>query len=69
MKDLGYGKGYVYDHGTEKGFSGQDYFPEQMSRQNFYRPAERGFEREIAKRMAYWDKLRRRPGAEPEPEP
>jgi putative ATPase len=68
MKDLGYGKGYVYDHGTEEGFSGQDYFPEQMPRQNFYRPAARGFEREVAKRMAYWDKLRRRPGAEPESE-
>ncbi len=58
MKDLGYGDGYVYDHGTEEGFSGQDYFPEQMPRQNFYRPAERGFEREVGKRMAYWDKLR-----------
>ena len=58
MKELGYGAGYVYDHGTEEGFSGQDYFPEQMPRQNFYRPAERGFEREVAKRMAYWDKLR-----------
>ena len=58
MKDLGYGDGYVYDHGTEEGFSGQDYFPEQMTRQNFYQPAERGFEREIGKRMAYWGKLR-----------
>ena len=58
MKDLGYGDGYVYDHGTEEGFSGQDYFPEQISRQSFYQPAERGFEREIGKRMAYWDKLR-----------
>ncbi|NQV60607.1 MAG: replication-associated recombination protein A [Alphaproteobacteria bacterium] len=58
MKDLGYGAGYVYDHGTDDGFSGQDYFPEQMPRQSFYRPVERGFEREVAKRMAYWDKLR-----------
>ena len=58
MKDLGYGAEYIYDHGTEEGFSGQDYFPEQMPRQSFYRPAERGFEREVAKRMAYWDKLR-----------
>jgi putative ATPase len=58
-KDLGYGKDYVYDHGTEDGFSGQDYFPEDMERQQFYRPVERGFEREIAKRLAYWDKLRR----------
>ena len=73
MKDLGYGAGYVYDHGTEDGFSGQDYFPEQMPRQDFYRPAERGFEREVAKRMAYWDKLRGRtkeePGRKPEEEP
>ena len=66
MKDLGYGDGYVYDHGTEEGFSGQDYFPEQMPRQNFYRPAERGFEREVGKRMAYWAKLRAEPKEEPE---
>ena len=58
MKDLGYSDGYVYDHGTEQGFSGQNYFPGQMARQKFYRPADRGFEREVAKRMAYWDKLR-----------
>jgi putative ATPase len=58
MKDLGYGEGYVYDHGTDEGFSGQNYFPEQMPRRSFYQPAERGFEREVAKRMAYWDKLR-----------
>jgi putative ATPase len=59
MKDLGYGKDYVYDHGADEGFSGQDYFPETMERQHFYQPAKRGFEREIAKRLAYWDKLRR----------
>ncbi len=53
MKDLGYGEGYVYDHDTDAGFSGQDYFPEGMARQSFYRPGERGFEREIAKRLAY----------------
>ncbi|MDP7547469.1 MAG: replication-associated recombination protein A [Alphaproteobacteria bacterium] len=69
MKDLGYGAGYVYDHGTEEGFSGQDYFPEQMPRQSFYRPAERGFEREVAKRMAYWDKLRGRAQDGPEEGP
>jgi putative ATPase len=69
MKDLGYGAGYVYDHGTEEGFSGQDYFPEQMPRQNFYRPAERGFEREVAKRMAYWDKLRGKAQEGPEEGP
>jgi putative ATPase len=66
MKDLGYGDGYVYDHGTEESFSGQNYFPEQMPRQNFYRPAERGFEREVGKRMAYWAKLRAEPKEEPE---
>ena len=58
MKDLGYGKGYVYDPDTPEGFSGQDYFPDEMDRQEFYQPFERGFEREIAKRLAYWQKLR-----------
>ena len=59
MKELGYGDGYVYDHDAEEGFSGQNYFPEGMARQRFYRPLERGFEREVAKRLDYWDKLRR----------
>jgi putative ATPase len=58
MAELGYGKGYVYDHDAEEGFSGQNYFPEAMPRQSFYRPPERGFEREIAKRLAYWQRLR-----------
>jgi putative ATPase len=58
MKDLGYGKGYAYDHDAEDGFSGQDYFPEGMARREFYRPVERGFEREIAKRLEYWARLR-----------
>jgi putative ATPase len=58
MKDLGYGTGYEYDHDTEEGFSGQNYFPEGMERREFYRPAPRGFEREIAKRLEYWAKLR-----------
>ena len=58
MKDIGYGKGYDYDHDTEEGFSGQNYFPEEMERQNFYRPVERGFEREVKKRLDYWQKLR-----------
>ncbi len=62
MKDLGYAKGYQYDHDAEDGFSGQDYFPEGMARRRFYSPGERGFEREIAKRLAYWDKLRRDKG-------
>src|SRR6266481_8519546 len=60
MRDLGYGKGYVYDHATDEGFSGQNYFPDGIARQNFYRPGERGFEREIKKRLDYWDKLRER---------
>jgi putative ATPase len=58
MKGQGYGKGYIYDHDTPEGFSGQEYFPEKIGRQNFYRPVERGFEREIIKRLDYWDKLR-----------
>jgi putative ATPase len=58
MQDLGYGSGYEYDHGTEEAFSGQNYFPDGMERQNFYRPAGRGFEKEIEKRLAYWAKLR-----------
>lgn len=58
MKDMDYGKGYQYDHDTADGFSGQDYFPDEMSRRRFYHPKERGFEREVAKRLAYWDRLR-----------
>jgi len=58
MKNLGYGAGYNYDHDAEDGFSGQDYFPEAMGRQQFYTPKETGFEREIAKRLEYWSKLR-----------
>lgn len=58
MKDLGYGKNYVYDHDTPEGFSGQSGFPDDMSRQRFYFPAERGFEREVQKRLEWWAKLR-----------
>ena len=58
MGDLGYGKGYEYDHGTPEGFSGQNYFPDGMTRESFYKPGERGFEREVTKRLAYWAKLR-----------
>jgi putative ATPase len=58
MKDLGYGRGYEYDHNTPEGFSGQNYFPDGMPRRQFYRPGDRGFERDIAKRLTYWDKLR-----------
>jgi len=60
MKEQGYGAGYEYDHGTAQGFSGQDYFPDAMDRQTYYEPPERGFEREIKKRLAYWDGLRRK---------
>lgn len=60
MKELGYSAGYAYDHDTEDGFSGQNYFPAGMDRQAFYRPVERGFEREILKRLEYWQKLRTR---------
>ena len=58
MKTLGYGKGYAYDHEAEDGFSGQNYFPDGMARHAFYQPADRGFEREIGKRLAYWANLR-----------
>ncbi|MGE0716979.1 MAG: replication-associated recombination protein A, partial [Alphaproteobacteria bacterium] len=58
MRKLGYGAGYRYDHDAPDGFSGQDYFPEEMARRTFYEPAERGFEREIRKRLDYWAKLR-----------
>ncbi|MBI1256739.1 MAG: AAA family ATPase [Chloroflexi bacterium] len=60
MAEEGYGAGYEYDHDTAEGFSGQDYFPDEMDRQRYYNPPERGFEREINKRLDYWDKLRRK---------
>jgi putative ATPase len=63
MRKLGYGKGYVYDHATEEGFSGQDYFPEGVARRSFYRPRGRGFEREVKKRLDYWERLRGRTAA------
>jgi len=62
MKNLGYGAGYQYDHEAEDGFSGQNYFPDGMTREQFYTPKETGFEREIAKRLDYWAKLRARKG-------
>ncbi|HBD89638.1 MAG TPA: AAA family ATPase [Gemmobacter sp.] len=58
MKDLGYGTGYAYDHDAEDGFSGQNYFPKDMKRPVFYLPPERGFERELKKRVEYFAKLR-----------
>jgi putative ATPase len=59
MSSEGYGAGYDYDHDAPDAFSGQDYFPEQLGRQQFYDPPERGFEREIRKRLDYWAKLRK----------
>jgi putative ATPase len=58
MREEGYGKGYAYDHDEPEAFSGQDYFPSEMGRMTFYQPAERGFEREIQKRLEYWSRLR-----------
>ena len=59
MQQEGYGRGYAYDHQEEEAFSGQDYFPEALGRQQFYNPPERGFEREIRKRLEFWAKLRK----------
>jgi putative ATPase len=61
MREEGYGAGYAYDHDAEDGFSGQNYFPDEIGRRlTFYEPPERGFEREIRKRLAYWEGLRRK---------
>ncbi len=68
MKDIGYGAGYAYDHATEEGFSGQNYFPDELAREIFYEPVDRGFEREIAKRLAYWQRLRERGDADDDPD-
>ncbi|MGB6117690.1 MAG: replication-associated recombination protein A [Mesorhizobium sp.] len=62
MKEEDYGAGYLYDHDQPDAFSGQDYFPEKMGRRQFYDPSDRGFEREIRKRLDYWSKLRRERG-------
>lgn len=61
MAEQGYGEGYLYDHDLPDGFSGQDYFPDALARLEFYDPPERGFEREIRKRLAYWAKRRSAP--------
>jgi putative ATPase len=58
MKDVGYGKGYQYDHDAPEGFSGDDYWPAEMAKRNFYRPVDRGFEKKVAERMAWWDARR-----------
>ena len=64
MKEIGYGKDYDYDHNAEDAFSGQNYFPEGMAREEFYHPVERGFERDIIKRLDYWSKLRAKKSAQ-----
>ena len=60
MEDLGFGEGYQYDHDAPDGFSGQNYFPDGMKRPQFYDPPERGFEREVRKRLTYWEGLRKK---------
>ena len=60
MSDVGYGKGYQYDPDTKDGFSGQEYFPDEIGHKTFYHPAPRGFEREIQKRIDYWNDLRKK---------
>ena len=64
MKDLGYGKGYAYDHDAEEGFSGQDYFPEGMERRVFYRPRGDGAEARIKDRLDRWAELRAKRGGQ-----
>ena len=64
MKNLGYGKNYIYDPDTKSGCSGQNCFPESMQRQSFYHPIERGFEREIKKRLDYWNSIRTKTSTE-----
>jgi putative ATPase len=58
MKTVGYGKGYAYDHDSDEGFSGQDYWPEGMARQAFYEPTDRGFEAKVRERLEYWQERR-----------
>src|SRR5205085_6753748 len=58
MKQIGYGKGYQYDHQADEGFSGDNYWPEEMDPETFYEPVDRGFERQVKERIAYWNKLR-----------
>ena len=64
MKEVGYGKGYVYDHDTAEGISGQNYFPDGIERHTFYRPFDRGYERTLRERLAHWQKFRERIAAE-----
>jgi putative ATPase len=66
MRDLGYGRGYAYDHDAADAFSGQNYFPDEMPRRSFYRPTDRGFEKAIRSRLAFWERLRRQRGGDAE---
>jgi putative ATPase len=59
MKNVGYGKGYAYDHDADEGFSGQDYWPEDMDREDFYEPTDRGFEAKVRERLEYWNERRK----------
>jgi putative ATPase len=58
MKEIGYGRGYTYDHDAAEAFSGDDYWPAEMAPQTFYQPSERGFEARLRERLARWDELR-----------
>ncbi|MQQ08434.1 AAA family ATPase [Epibacterium sp. SM1979] len=64
MEDQGYGAGYAYDHDAEDGFSGQNYFPDGMERPQLYKPVERGFERDLKKRLEYFERLRAQRGGD-----
>ncbi|HEY5711552.1 MAG TPA: replication-associated recombination protein A [Allosphingosinicella sp.] len=64
MKEIGYGAGYQYDHDTEGGFSGDNYWPEEMTPQIFYTPTDRGFEKRVAERLAWWEEQRKAKGNE-----
>ena len=66
MKEVGYGKGYQYDHDAEEGFSGANYWPEEMKPQTYYAPVDRGFEAKIKERLAWWDERRANPRTTPE---
>jgi putative ATPase len=59
MAEEGYGEGYIYDPDTPEGFSGQNYFPDELDRQEFYRPTRFGEEQQIGERLSAWDKLRK----------
>jgi putative ATPase len=59
MKDIGYGKGYAYDHDSEEGFSGANYWPDEIEPQEFYEPTDRGFEARVRERLEYWAERRK----------